>query len=535
MPNQPEERFPLLAKDHYQHLLESTHAIPWERDLNTWRFTYVGPQAVGLLGFSLSEWKKPGFWVKQLHPEDKNWVTDLCVQATETQQEHTIEYRMINAQGGTLWIRDHVAVIRNETGPIAVQGFMFDITEQKQAETVINSLASSRSIPDTDAFLRECVKNLAELYTAKFAFFGLLNPDRQSIATIAVWAGSDYAENFVYELEGTPCKDILDLSKALIPQNASAEYPDDEMLVQMGIESYYGAPLTSSEKEVIGIVSVMDTKPMQLTRWSAPILAVFATRMAVELERKFATENLNRMNASLENRIAQRTAQLTQAYEEMESFSYSVSHDLRAPLRAIDGFSQALWEDYGNTLDANAKHYLSRIRRSAQNMGELIDDLLKLSKIVRCELQRDSFSLGALIDKILIKHRAAAESSHVSFINRSTAVINADPRLMEVVLENLINNACKYSSTQKNPTVEFGSIKKGDRTVHYLQDNGVGFNMEYAHKLFLPFERLHHQSEFTGSGIGLATVKRIIERHGGKIWAESQVNHGATFYFTLDR
>jgi PAS domain S-box-containing protein len=219
--------------------------------------------------------------------------------------------------------------------------------------------------------------------------------------------------------------------------------------------------------------------------------------------------------------------------KELESFSYSVSHDLRAPLRGIDGYSQALLEDYGEQLPEEGQHYLQRIRSSTQRMATLIDDLLNLSRVTRAQITFVPIDLTRLGVDILSDLQRAHSERHVEWRVAPNLAAKGDPRLVAVVLENLLNNAWKYTSRQEQARIEFGSKQEGDEIIYFVRDNGAGFDMAYADKLFGAFQRLHTTTEFPGIGIGLATVQRIIHRHGGRIWAEGIVNEGATFFFTL--
>lgn len=249
-------------------------------------------------------------------------------------------------------------------------------------------------------------------------------------------------------------------------------------------------------------------------------------------ERKAAEEALRVLNQSLEVRVAQRTLQLEQANKELEAFSYSVSHDLRAPLRAIDGFGQILDKNYSEVLDARGHDYLARIRRASQRMGNLIDDMLHLAQISRKEVVRTTVDVTALT------HTVAADVAHdeagrdVAIVIADCMRVEADSQLIRIVLENLLGNAWKFTRRTPAARIEVGMLKDVAGPVIFVRDNGAGFSMEYAHKLFSPFQRLHNSSEFEGSGIGLATVQRIIHRHGGRVWAESSEGKGATFYFS---
>ncbi len=238
-------------------------------------------------------------------------------------------------------------------------------------------------------------------------------------------------------------------------------------------------------------------------------------------------------NEHLEEKVQQRTSELRAINTELEAFTYSVSHDLRSPLRSVDGFSAALLEDCDDRLDTTAKNYIARIRAASQRMGTLIDSLLHLSRVSRQDMRYATVNLTELADKIVDDLRANNPNREVKFIRPNNLLARGDNDLLTVVLENLLNNAWKYTGKVEKPLVELGVHDRSGDTVYFVRDNGAGFDMAYVDKLFGAFQRLHSDHEFHGLGVGLATVARIVHRHDGEIWAEAQVDQGATFYFTL--
>jgi len=262
-----------------------------------------------------------------------------------------------------------------------------------------------------------------------------------------------------------------------------------------------------------------------------PLMAVLT--ISDITERRQAADLIRQLNTDLEQRVVERTAQLQTANNELEAFSYSVSHDLRAPLRSLDGFSQALLEDYADKLDAQGQKYLSRIRAGSQRMGQLIDDLLGLSRVSRGEMSRELVNLSKMAHEVADELRAAAPLREAEFVVADGLIAETDPRLLRIVLTNLFGNAWKFTAKQPHARIEFGSSGDNGGKEYFLRDNGAGFDEAYADKLFGVFQRLHAASDFPGTGIGLATVQRIIQRQGGRVWAEGRVEQGATFHFTL--
>jgi len=316
------------------------------------------------------------------------------------------------------------------------------------------------------------------------------------------------------------------------------------------------AQLTRTQRAVLNILDDVAGEKNRLDGTQRAVLNILEdsaeekTRLAdtqravLNILDDFDIEKVEEVNLELRNEIEERAraeealrhakAVAEAASKELEAFSYSVAHDLRAPLRSIDGFSQALLEDCADRLDADGQRYLTHVRESAQQMGELIDDLLSLSRVTRTELRRERVDVTALVRSVLERLRESQPDRQVDQVVQDGLVAQADPRLLDVALTNLLGNAWKFTSKRTSARIEFAAKAGEHPPVYCVRDNGAGFDARYADKLFGVFQRLHAAHEFEGTGIGLATVRRIVTRHGGQVWAEGQVDQGATFYFTLE-
>ena len=304
------------------------------------------------------------------------------------------------------------------------------------------------------------------------------------------------------------------------------------------LDAFLGLPLHRGS-ELVGMIAVAN-RPGGYADAHIEHLQPFTTTCAVLIDayrnsqrRRHAESMLRQLNLELEDHVNQRTAELQASIKELESFSYSVSHDLRSPLRGINGFSRLILQDYGDRLDEQGKEYLRRICSATLRMSELIDGMIDLAQLTREPIHLVEFNLSHLAESIAKELRSAEPDHKVTFTAQPDVHVRGDERLLRIVLQNLLSNAWKFTARNEVAHVAFGVRQKGNSTVYFVSDDGAGFDMRYADKLFGAFQRLHGVKEFAGTGIGLATVHRIVQRHGGLVWAEGEIDKGATFFFTL--
>jgi signal transduction histidine kinase len=311
-----------------------------------------------------------------------------------------------------------------------------------------------------------------------------------------------------------------------------AHFEETQRAILNILEDFTGEKERSDETQR-AILNILDDFTGEKTRLEESQRAMLNLLEDFDVERaKAETANRELRDAFDSLRKAKEAAEA--ANRELEAFSYSVSHDLRAPLQSIDGFSLALLEDYQNLLDERGNDYLRRVRNATQRMAQLIDDLLKLSRLTRGELNLATVDLSALARAVAAELRKSQPQRQVRFRIAEGLTAAGDPNLLKVVFDNLLGNAWKFTGNKEAAIIEFGTAEVDGSAAYFVSDDGAGFDMTYADKLFATFQRLHLEREFPGTGIGLSLVQRIVRRHGGNVWAEGQVGHGATFYFTLN-
>jgi signal transduction histidine kinase len=407
-----------------------------------------------------------------------------------------------------------------------------------QLEAAISKVAAGVSVQGGSNFFEHLVRNMADALGAQAAFVTRVLPGDPLIARrVAGVVDGKLVESFDYPVQLSPCQELIDAVSVTLPKQVLSRYPEVKTLFGLNPEAYVGHRLENASGELAGMLFVMFREPLKHTVLMVSTLQIFAARASAELKRLQADMEIRNLNATLEERVQQRTAQLKSANEELESFCYSVSHDLRSPLSAVDGFASLLEqsvEALPEPMAQKGQHYLRRVRAGVVQMGELIDALLSLARLARAPLRHDRVDLSALANEVLTTCRERDPSRLLEAQVQPGLIATGDQRLLRQVLDNLLGNAWKFSAGEPVTRIEFGSETDANGDLIYtVRDNGAGFNMAYAQKLFGPFQRLHSPSEFEGTGIGLAFVQRIILRHGGRIWGESAPGQGATFRFTL--
>lgn len=428
---------------------------------------------------------------------------------SSNQSSDWIDYHLTNT-GEDKFVLRKFCPISDSTGRKYVIGYGVDVTEIKRAELKVMEVAEE---------IRESELKYKTLIETTFEIVQSIGLDGKFFFVNTAWY-----KTFGYTKDEVQHLTIMDLI-----------YPDnlEECMVK------FKMVLEGNSLEDISVVFRTKSGEKIYTVGSASprfqdgkIIGTNGFFQNVTELRKREDEIME-LNVNLEEKVMQRTQQLESAVKELDSFSYSVSHDLRSPLRAIDGWSLALLEDFGDKLDEGGIKYINRMRSESQRMGVLIDDLLNLSRVGRRELKIQPVDLSKLTKQIFVRALETSERQDVEFFAQEGVMVMGDASLLDIMLTNLIANAIKFSSKVEKPRVEFGLNKVGELDVYYLRDNGAGFNMNNASKLFGAFQRMHRQSDFKGTGIGLAIVQRIVRAHGGEIWAESEVDQGATFFFHL--
>ena len=428
------------------------------------------------------------------------------------------------------------AVIVDIGGEPCVLSSTINISEEKRREALLIDVARGLSTGTGEAFFRSVVQHLGNAIGADLVMVGETAPD-QSVTSLAMLQGGVLQPNIRYLLAGTPCDMALSRGDLCVyGEDVQQLFPADPFLQEGGYHAYTGAALRDADGSTIGIVNAFWQQPQPLSADRNALMQIFASRITAELVRLRRDREISRLHETLEQRVNERTEQLKATNAELESFGYSVSHDLQSPLRSIEGFSVLLARRLKGRLSDEEARLFERVRLNVVRMHELINDLLALARVSKGKLTLEEVDLSAMARQVVAQEKQRDPGRQVLVTIQPGLSERCDSKLTRILLENLIGNAWKYSRHRSDARIEFGVLptREDGRKMLFVRDNGAGFNMAYADSLFKPFHRLHHETEFEGSGIGLATVHRILERHGGVIRAESAEGAGACFYFSLD-
>jgi len=446
----------------------------------------------------------------------------------------TVFLEKINPRVGN--VEAHAYPVFDDSGEVVlVIEHIRDISERKRSE---ERLAKINEVflgfgADADENINRLVSLCGEQLHAGCALYNRL--DNGWLKAVGQWhTPPDFPPQD--KPEGHICHDVMQGSSETIwvlrdlPSTSYAE--TDPNVTRYGLKTYIGKAVSFGGVNIgtLCVVYLQDYNPSEDEK---QLLGIIAGAISIEEKRKRAEEDIHLLNAELEQRVAERTAELEVANRELEAFNYSVSHDLHSPLMIMEGFSRELISRYADQLDENGRYYLERIQSAGRRMEGLIDAILRLSTLSRSTIQREKVDLSRMVLLLATDLRQREPERSVEIIIQPDLFVYGDIRLLKIAVENLVSNAWKYTSKTAAAFIEFGSQDQNGELVFFVRDNGIGFSMQYADSLFIPFGRLHSKEEFPGHGIGLATVKRVVEGHGGRLWGEGEVGKGATFYFTL--
>jgi PAS domain S-box-containing protein len=524
-----------VSEQEFRSLFELSAVGEVQADAATGRILRANKRYCEITGYSEQELRAMTF-TDVVHPEDRERDIEAFrkVLGGET-DTWEIEKRYVRKDGKAIWVYLSGTVIRGPEGrPLHTTAVIQDISGRKEAEEALRTAKERFEIlSETAARLlesdrpQEIVRSLCRNVMAHLdchVFFNYLADQKQGRLHLNAFAGiPKEAAAGIEWLEygvavcGCAARDGVRIVCGDIPETPD---PRTDLVKSFGIIAYACHPLLSGGK-VIGTLSFGSRSRRNFSDEDLSVMKTVADEVAIAMERIRLLES---------ERL--RSQELETLNRDLEAFAYSVSHDLRTPLRTIDGFSLALLEDYADKLDDEGKDYLQRVRAATQRMGWLIDDILKLSRVTRAEMRRETLDLGDIARDILQRLSETYPERRVKVEVQKSVPANGDGRLLTVALENLLGNAWKFTERSGEARIEFGSLQRDGLKEYFIRDNGEGFDMKYAGKLFQPFQRLH-AADFPGTGIGLATVKKIIERHGGRVWIEGEIGRGTTVFFTL--
>lgn len=535
------------SEDKYRRLVEDVSDFVFEVDENM-VLTYGSPKVRDILGYEPEEIVgRPA--TSFVPPNEAEKMLNMLAPIFEARGPvPPMVFNMLRKDGSNVTVEFNGSPIFDSNGVFGgYLGTARDITERKRAEEerdmslarleALWNLAQMKEVDESELY--EVI--LAESVTLTGSKYGLIarvSEDGRTLTlkflTPEVGRDCHIPDGRVLEMDRLTILDKPVREKTYVIDNECKVVVESRLPSgHVAIERVLAAPILS--EGIVREVLVVANKPFDYNEQDANQLLLLGAGAASLIERRAFEEKIKELTRTLERRVAERTAELEEVNRGLEAFTYSVSHDLRSPLRSIDGFSLAIMEDYSDKLDNVGLDYLVRVRAATQRMGHLIDDLLRLSRVTRTEIKWADVNLSNLAREILAELQKSAPERNMELVVQPDVVVWGDPALLRIAMNNLLHNAWKFTGKKLLGKIEFGCVSPKGERVCFVRDNGVGFDSKYADKLFQPFQRLHAEGDFSGTGIGLAMAKRIIGRHGGQIWAEGAVDQGAAFYFTIMR
>jgi PAS domain S-box-containing protein len=535
------------ARDFYLTLLEDFPSLIW-RCAPDGRYNWFNRRWLEFTGRSLAQEVSLGI-VDRVHPHDIDAYLRTFREALATFTPFHAEYRLRAADGTWHWVLDDGNPIRDLERQFAGYiGSCIDISARKAAENQtaqhLLRLASVLEIShyrssDTEDLLDFSLQQAIDLTESSVGCLYIKDEARGELTLMSRNSGVREKLEFAGEqarlilTEGGPWGDAVREGRSLIVNDPTTSSPFSHGIAagNFPVQRWMSVPV-SHEGRIVAVLVLANKADVFDEADVLQVALLMEGVWRVKSERE-AVDEVRSLNAELEQRVGSRTAELASAIRELESFSYSVSHDLRAPLRSLDGFSQALLEEYGTLLDQNGKDYLERIRGASLRMATLIDDLLQLSRVARHALVRERVDLSALAAEVIAERSRETPDRDVAIAIEPGLTVQGDAHLLRIALDNLLTNSWKFTSRTAGARIAFGARTAGGRQEYFVRDNGAGFDPAYAEKLFVAFQRLHSTAEFPGTGVGLTIVQRIIRRHGGEVRGRGSPGGGAEFSFTL--
>jgi len=523
--------------------------------------SYVNKAWIKMTGLTFEQALVDG-WTNALYPDDKDMVYETWAVAVKENNKFKLEFRFLHSNGQITWVYGQAEANLDDAGIVtSYVGTITNINERKQAELeyfetqqrlrkqqraiLLFAQKQKKVVKNLDIVYRQLCESVANQLHVERVSIWLIDESGDSLQCKNLYIASikQHQVGMILTIKDYPRYfQALKSNRVIVAENACSD-PDtfefcEDYLKPHNISSMMDSPLRNGSGRVIGVLCyehVGEQRTWYSDEKSFSTTLADMLSLSIELFARTQAENeLQAYRNDLEEKVKNRTLELNLSNQELESFTYSVSHDLRTPLRGIDGFSKLLMNKYQQRLDKQGQDYLQRIRSGAKRMGQLIDDMLQLSRVSKAEIKLKKVNLSTIAQQVLNELQEAEPERRIEVEIEDELLLETDPNAIRIVLDNLIGNAWKFSSLKEHSKIEIGRIIQAKQPVYFVRDNGAGFDMRYADKLFEVFQRLHGAKEFPGTGVGLSTVARLIKRLNGRIWAESKIAKGSSFYFTLN-